>query len=123
MLVTNNFDVIIGEPINVHDAFIQFQCRKRKRVSADLLSSLVEVIHVQMRISEGMNECSRLKSTHLSHHVCQQRIGGNVEWNAEEDISASLVQLTIQLAIGDMELEEGMTRHQCHLIEFTNVPS
>ena len=122
MFVTDYFDIIKCESINVHDGFIQFQCRKWKRISANLLPCLIEVIHVEVRIAKRMNKRASLKTANLGHHVRQQCVRGNVEWNAKENICASLVELTIQLTIGDMELKESMTRHQCHLIQLTNVP-
>ena len=123
MLVANNFEALKGEVIDVGDGRIEFQCWKRKRFPTDLFSGLIKVIHVEMRITKGVNERSRFKSTHLRHHMRQERIGCNVERNAKEDVSTSLIELAIQFTISNMELEKGMTRHQGHFIKFTNVPS
>jgi hypothetical protein len=44
------------------------------------------------------------EARHLHHG--QQRIAGDVERHAEEDVGAALVELAGELAVGDVELEE-----------------
>ena len=83
---------------------------------------MVEVVVVEVSVPEGVDKDAGFQAADLSHHVGEQRIGGNVERNAEEDIGASLVELTIQTTIGHMKLEEGVARHEGHFIEFTHVP-
>jgi hypothetical protein len=58
----------------------------------------------------------------LRHHVGQQRVGGDIEGHAEEDVGAALVQLAGQLAVGDIELEEGVAGRQLHLRHVGHVP-
>ena len=65
-----------------------------------------------MRITQGMHEIARLQVTHLGHHQRQQRIGSNIERHAEEDITAALIQLTAQLAVGYIELKQAVARRQ-----------
>jgi hypothetical protein len=51
----------------------------------------------------------------LRDHVREQRVAGDVERHAQEDVGAALVQLAGQLAVGDVELEEGVAGRQRHL--------
>ncbi|MNY14828.1 hypothetical protein D3C86_1480170 [compost metagenome] len=52
----------------------------------------------------------------------QQRVAGDVERHAEEDVGAALVELAGQLAIGHVELEERVAGRQLHLRDFAHVP-
>ena len=58
----------------------------------------------------------------LRHHVRQQRIRGDVERHAEEDVGAALVELARQPAVGDVELEQCVARRQRHVLELADVP-
>ena len=52
----------------------------------------------------------------------QQRVASDVEGHAQEHVSAALVQLARQLAVGDVELVQRMTRRQHHVINFAGIP-
>ena len=52
-----------------------------------------------------MHEIADGKAGHLGHHMRQQRIRCDIEWHAEEDIGAPLIELAAQLSLGDVELE------------------
>ena len=69
-----------------------------------------------------MHEVARLQAAHLRHHHGQQRVAGDIERHAEEDVGATLIELAGELAIGDIELEEGMAGRQRHLAQFADVP-
>jgi hypothetical protein len=58
----------------------------------------------------------------LRHHVRQQRVAGDVERHAEEDVGAALVELAGQLAVGHVELEERVAGRQRHLRDLAHVP-
>jgi hypothetical protein len=53
---------------------------------------------------------------HLRHHHGQQRVGGDVERHAEEDVGRALVELAGQPAVGDVELEQAVAGRQRHLL-------
>lgn len=65
----------------------------------------------------------RLKTALLRDHTGEQRVAGDIERNAEENVAASLIELTGQPALGDVELEEHMTRRKRHLVHLSDVPS
>ncbi|MNZ74869.1 hypothetical protein D3C78_933310 [compost metagenome] len=71
---------------------------------------LFHVIAVEMGIATSPDKITHFKVTLLRHHMYQQRVAGNVEWQAKEHIAGALVKLTRQLAIGNVELEESVTR-------------
>ena len=88
-----------------------------------LLAGLIEMIEIQMRITQRVHKVADFQITHLRHHVGKQCVAGNVERQAEEDVRRTLVELARQPAIGDMELEHGVAGLQGHLLEFADVPS
>ena len=90
------------------------------------------MIVVKMQITERMNEIARYKIDDLRHHHREQRIGRDVEWHAEKQIGAALIQLATQFASlfatgrirrgGHVELEEHVTWWECHVLDFSRVP-
>ena len=52
----------------------------------------------------------------------EQRIAGDVERHAEEDVGAALVELARQLAVGHIELEERVAGGQLHARDVGHVP-
>lgn len=83
---------------------------------------LFEMVVVQVCIAEGMNKCPRLEPGHPGHHVREQSITGDVEWDTQKDIRRALVQLTRQVSLGNIELEQAMARRQRHAINIRGVP-
>ncbi len=63
-----------------------------------------------------MHEVARLQAANLGNHHGQKRIGRNIERNTQEGISAALVKLATELAVGHIELEEAVAGRQRHLI-------
>ncbi len=52
----------------------------------------------------------------------QQRVRGDVERNAEEDVGRALVELAGQPAFGDVELEERVARWKRHVLQIRDIP-
>ena len=75
-----------------------------------------------MRVAEGVDELAGLQPRHLRHHHGQQRVGGDVERHAEEDVGGALIELAGQPAPGDIELEQAMARRQRHLVDVGRIP-
>ena len=76
----------------------------------------------EVRIAEGVHEIAVLQSAHLRHHHGEQRIAGDVERHAEENVRAALVELARELAVRHVELEEGVAGRQRHLVQLAHVP-
>ena len=123
VFVANHFDVIVGESIDVRDVWIEPELRQGHWFTGDLEVGLLKVVTVKMRITECVNEGTRLEAADLSHHLGEQRIGGNIERDAKENICAALIELTVEFSVSHVELEKGMAGHQGHFIKFTYVPS
>ena len=69
-----------------------------------------------------MDEVARFQSRHLRHHHQEQRIGGDVERHAEENVRAALVELEAQSSVRHVELEERVARRQVHVAQIRHVP-
>ena len=101
---------------------LSFICRQRIGPARELLARLVEMIQIEMRIAESVDELARLQTGHLRHHHREQRIGRDVERHAEEDIGRALIELAGELAVADIELEQAVARRQRHLLDVGGVP-
>ena len=75
-----------------------------------------------MRIAQRMHEVAGLQAGNLRHHHGQQRIGGDVEGHAEEDVGGALIELAGQLTVGHIELEQAVAGRQRHLVDFGRIP-
>ena len=75
-----------------------------------------------MRVAEGVDELSDLEVGDLRDHVREERIGGDVEGNAEEEVARALVELAREPSIRDVELEQRVTRGEGHARQVGHVP-
>ena len=80
------------------------------------------MIRVEVKVTEGVHEIAHLQPGDLGHHVGQERIAGDVEGHTQEQIGTALVQLTTELPLADVELEERVARRQRHGIHFGGIP-
>ena len=99
------------------------------RSASQLFLHLIDMILIDMHITECMDESSRLHSEEVSKNMDQERVGCDIEWNTEEEISCSLIELTIEFAILDRVLRESMTDREFrsifrrrHRIEILRIP-
>src|SRR5688572_24682392 len=58
----------------------------------------------------------------MSHHQGERGVGGDVEWHAEEQIRASLIELAAQFPVLDEKLKQGVTGREGHEIQLARVP-
>ena len=96
---------------------VELQAGQRARLAGQLQPGLVEVVEVEVGVAEGVHEVARLEVADLGHHHRQQRVGGDVERHAEEDVGGALVELAGEPAVGDVELEQRVARRQRHRVE------
>jgi len=75
-----------------------------------------------MAVAAGPDEIPDFQPSLLRHHVGQQRVGGDVEGHAQEDVGAALIKLAGQLAVGHVELEQGVAGRQLHARHVGHVP-
>ena len=75
-----------------------------------------------MQVTEGMHEIAHLKTAHLSHHVSQERVTGDIEGHAQEQIGAALIELATELPLTDVKLEKRVAGRQRHGIHLGRIP-
>ena len=68
------------------------------------------MIVVDMAVAAGPDEVPHPQTGLRGHHVREQRIAGDVERHAQEQVGTALVKLATQPTIGNIELEERVTR-------------
>ncbi|MNY59332.1 hypothetical protein D3C86_1957690 [compost metagenome] len=68
------------------------------------------MVVVNVSIAQRVDKVTDFQANNLCDHMHQQRIRGNVEGNAQEDIGRTLIQLASQLTIGHVELEHRVAR-------------
>ena len=73
---------------------------QRPRLTRELQTHLLQVVLVDMRVAEGVDEVARLQAADLRHHHGQQSVAGDIERHAEEDVGAALVELATEPAFG-----------------------
>jgi hypothetical protein len=69
-----------------------------------------------------VDEFPRPEAAHLGDHHGEQRVGGDVERHAEEDVGAPLVEVAREAPVGDVELEEHVARLERHPRQVGHVP-
>ena len=57
------------------------------RFTGQLQARLIEVVAVQMGISTSPDKITHFQVTLLRHHMHQQCVAGDVEWQTQEDIA------------------------------------
>ena len=92
-IVAGQLEILEREIVDVSYRAIQFYPGQRSTITTQLFVRLVEMVLVEMQIAESVNKIARDQIDHLRDHHGEQRVGGNVEWDAEEQIGAPLIKL------------------------------
>ena len=98
------------------------EARQRERLAGELGGDLLDVVVVEVAVAARPDELAGLEVALLRHHVREQRVGGDVERHAEEDVGAALVELARQPPVRDVELEERVAGRQFHPRDVADVP-
>lgn len=102
---------------------IENHARKPARLTSQLKLRRLDVVQVEVRVPQRVDEFSGAKVGDLSDHHREERVARDVEGDAEEDVRAALVKLTRQLAALHVELEHRVARREGDLIGFLRVPT
>src|SRR5262249_13543828 len=121
-LIANKLKVRVLEFKYRFDSGIQLHHRRRIGFPRDLNSCLLQVVEVKVGVAEGMYEFTRFESAYMRDHHGKQRVGGNVEGRAQEDVGGPLIKLAGQLALCHVELKKGVARREGHALNLGNVP-
>src|SRR5690606_14195187 len=101
--VADNLEVLEAITEDVFRLAMDLQCRQRQRLATQLQLRLLQMITVEMSVAPGPDEVAHFKITLLGDPVGQQRIGGDIERNAQKSISGALVELTRRPAVSHIE--------------------
>src|SRR3954469_1222598 len=121
-LVALDSEVFVLEFEQLAACGVEAHAREGARAAGELLARLLEVVEVEMSVAEGEDELAGLEAGHLRDHQGEERVRGDVERHAEEEVGAALVELAGDAALGDVELEEGVAGRQRHLVDVGRVP-
>src|SRR3989442_11067802 len=121
-LVALEREVLVLELEQLAARGVEAHAREGARRTVELLARLLEMIQIKMRVAEREDELAGLEAGDLRHHQREERVGGDVEGHAEEEIGAPLVHLAGEAAFGDVELEQRMAGRQRHLVDVGGVP-
>lgn len=121
-VVTFEGEVFVAEILEPVHRGIEQHPREGTRFASELEAGLIEVVHVEVEIAEGVDEFLGFQSADLRDHHGEQGVGGDVEGDAEEEIRTALVELAAEFAVRDVELDEGMARRERHPVDFAGIP-
>ena len=121
-IVTDEFEVLILEIEERLDIRIDLHLRQGTGFTGELEASLFDVVQVEVGVTRGVDEITGFVARHLCHHHQEQGIGGDVEGYAEEGVCRPLVELERETVTGHIELEDGVTGGERHLIHLSHVP-
>src|SRR3546814_1799796 len=92
-LVADQLEILEAEGEEILHRRIDLQGRQRQWLALKLQVGLLLVVHVEVRIAQGVHEVARREIADLRHHHGQQSVGSDVEGHAEKDVGAALVEL------------------------------
>ena len=121
-LVADQLEVLEAEGEQVLHVGVEPHARQRQRRAGELQVGLLQVVGVEVAVAAGPDELAGLEVADLRHHQGQQRVAGDVEGHAEEDVRRTLVQLAAEPALGHVELEQRVAGRQLHLLDQRRVP-
>ncbi len=121
-IVVDELEVLVLEVEKRLDVGVDFHLGQGTGLTGELETGLLDVVQIEMGVTCGVDEVTGLVACHLGHHHQEQGIGGDVEGYAEEGVCRALVELERQTVAGHVELEDGVTGRQRHLVDFSHVP-
>ena len=121
-IVVDEFEVFVLEVEEGLDIGIDFHLGQGTGLTGELELGLFDVVQIEVGVTRGVDEVTGLVACHLCHHHEEQGVGGDVEGYAEEGVCRSLVELEREAVAGHVELEDGVTGGQGHLVHLGHVP-
>ena len=92
-IIAGEFEVVEMEVEDGLDVGIDLHDWQGTGLAGELQSCLIQMVQIEMSVASGMNEVTGFVTRHLSHHLQQQRIAGNIERNTKEGIGTALIEL------------------------------
>ena len=119
-------NVVVGEIEQAFPRRIEFEPRQGARRARQLQPRLFDMIGIKMGVAECVDEIADLQAASLRHQMGQQRVRGDIERHAEENIGGTLVELAGQATqavdFRDIELEQAMAGRQSHALDLGRIP-
>ena len=116
-------EVIVAEILQGFHGGIEQHPGKWAWFTRELLAGLIEVVHVEVEVAEGVDELLGLQSADLRDHHRKEGVGGDIEGDTKEEIGTALVELAAEFAVCHVELDEGVAGCQGHLVDLAWIPS
>src|ERR1051325_582209 len=91
-IVAFEHEILVAEREQVLGGGRKPHGRQSPRRAAQLQPRLLEVVEVEMRVAEGVDELAGREPGHLGDHEGEQRIGRDVERHAEKHVGRALVE-------------------------------
>ena len=79
VLVAHEPEVVVGEIEDRLDAGVELHSRERVRRACELGVGLIQVVEIQVRVSQGVHELAGLEPGDLGDHHREQRVRRDVE--------------------------------------------
>ena len=128
-IVADEFEVFVLEVEEALYVGVEFHLGQGTRLTRELELGLLDMVQIEVGVARGVDEVARTESRDLCHHLKQQSIGRNIERYAQEGVCRALVELQREASLGigsvgivDIELEDGVTRGQRHLVDLSHIP-
>ena len=115
-------EVFVNEVKNRSSFRVDAHAGQRPWFATQLFVDLVQVVQVDVGISQRMDEVSCLEPGYLSRHLQQDGIRGYVERYTNEYVGTTLVKLQAQSTVRHVKLEEGMTGRKVHIGQVCHIP-
>ena len=122
-IVVDELEVLVLEVKEGLDVGVDLHLGQGTGLTGELELGLLDVVQIEMGVTGGVDEVTGFETCHLCHHHQEQGVGGDVEGDAEEGVCRTLVELEGQTVTGHVELEDGVTGRQGHLVHLGHVPS
>ena len=85
-IVAYKFEIFILEIKEILHVGIDLHRRQWARLTCKLELCLLYMVQIEMRIASGVDKVTWLITRHLSHHLKQQGVAGDVEGHSKEGV-------------------------------------
>ena len=114
--VADDFKVINTEILDIFYFSFDDYFWKWFWFSLELSFERLHVVEIDMGVTESVDKVSGCEMTDVSDHDGEESVAGDVEWDPQAQVGRPLVELTGQLSVGNIELDQAVTGRQGHLV-------
>src|SRR5688572_4959148 len=82
LLITGDFEILVPKIVDFPDVAPDDQPRQFQRLALELLARLLDVIEIEMRIAQSVDEFARPMARYMRNDMGEERIGCDVEGHA-----------------------------------------